>query len=152
MLAIVLIGATLLGSCSRGSTKAPPKSYDNTFEILEMIGTNKNGVIFAVRNCNDSFEKIMFCTSRFPNFYTINIYWANHNNDFFVLSHDTGVTPYIFKDGTWESWSFIDITKLQQDEYSAKLVKFDDDVEISVEYDINDIPKEVLDYLKEQIE
>ena len=144
---VISLAAVLFSSCGRpAETK---KSFDHAFEILEMIEANDKSVVFAVHPCDGYWEDIAFVSPRYSRLFVTQVYWANRNYDFFVLSHDTGVHPYIFQNGTWESGYVLKITSSEQNGVSARLVKVptDGSSEISTEYDIDNIPQEIVDYL-----
>jgi len=148
VITIAIIGMFLLNSCKmEASSKF---SINNDFEMLKMIQNNNKSVVFAIRNCNDDFEKIMYYTPRYSYYLGVDVYWSNTNNDFFVLSHDVGVEVFVYKNDIWEDGYFIKIKKSKDNEYEAKLENYLNQ-EIVI-YDINSIPKEVLDYLKQVIE
>ncbi|MBO4216982.1 MAG: helix-turn-helix transcriptional regulator [Clostridia bacterium] len=130
---------------SRGVTDIPKESFDGAYEMLEMIESNDTGVVFAVRERDAEYEDVMFFTPQYSRLFVTEAYWANNNYDFFVLSHDTGVHPYIFKNSTWESGYIIRITESEQGENSAELISLSDDS--STKYDINNVPREIINYL-----
>ncbi len=144
---IILLAGALLFMCSCTRNAAEPKeSFDGVYEMLEMIQSDNGGAVFAVRECDAQYDEILFFTPRYSYLHGVESYWANNNNDFFILSHDVGVIPYIFKSNTWESEYIISITESEQGEYSAKLTRLSDDT--SFEYDFDNIPEEIIDYLK----
>ena len=147
MIVIVVLFVLLFGSC--GQPAETKKSFDNAFEILEMIEANDNSVVFAVHPCDGYWEDIAFVSPRYSHLFVTQVYWANRNYDFFVLSHDTGVHPYIFQNGTWESGYVLKTTSSEQSGVSVRLVKAPTEgpSEISTEYDIDNIPQEIIDYL-----
>ena len=138
----------LMCSCTRlnGSNAIESKeSFDGVFKMLEMVQSDNGGVVFAVRECDAPYDEILLFTSRYSYAHGAEAYWANNNNDFFILSHDVGVIPYIFKSNTWESGYIIRITESAQGKGSADLIKLLDNT--SVEYDYDNIPKEIIEYL-----
>ena len=142
---LVLTVTVFFSSCSVKTTK----SDNNSYELLKMIESKNKSVVFAVRDSDNSFEKINYYSSRYSYYKSTNGFWANKNNDFFVLSHDIGVDVYIFQNNTWESGYTIKITKLQKNEYKTELLKIPviDNAELLYEYDIENIPEPILDYL-----
>lgn len=146
LLVVTLAGKFPLGPDYSETTK---KSFDETYEITKLVTVDSKSGVFAVWNCNSDNEVIRYCTPLYSFVFVTEVYWANKNNDFFVLSHDTGVTPYIYNDGTWMTGYIIQISKSISNEYTATLVTVQDidGAETLVNYDIANIPKEVFDYL-----
>ena len=142
MFSVLLTVLLTLCSCNNADPKI---SSNGSFEILELVESNNKSVVFAVRDCDGDYGSIVFFSSRYSYVFKTDVYWAKKGNDFFVLSHDVGVEPYVFVNDTWESGYYLDVEKTEQNDYSVKLIKISDDS--SVDYNIDILPKEILDYL-----
>ncbi len=144
LLVICFTVMLLLCSCNNADPKI---SSNGSFELLEFVESNNKSVVFAVRDCDGDYESIIFFSSRYSYFFKTDVYWAEKGNDFFVLSHDVGVEPYIFVNDTWESGYYLEVEKTEQNDYSVKLINISDDS--SVEYSIDNIPKDIFNYIIE---
>ncbi|MBO4584649.1 MAG: hypothetical protein J5756_06235 [Clostridia bacterium] len=142
---LLAVALPLMCSCNRNAAETK-ESFDGVYELLEMIQSNNEGAVFSVRECDAQYDEVLLFTPRYSYVHGVEAYWARNNYDFFVLSHDTGCHPYIFNNNTWESGYIISITESEQGEYSAKLTRVADDT--SFEYDFDNIPEEIIDYLK----
>lgn len=161
---IILIAtvAVFLSACSvfipqsKKSTPGPP-SIDEQFYLMRINDESKVRVAFCVvptekyciKNSYVTQSDILYTTVEWYSGYSrVEGSWGVENNDFFVISGDTGIYCFKYEDSTWNCYHLL----TERDENGKRLLPLSFEIkkkgsdDSREPYDSNNIPENVISY------
>lgn len=144
-----------LHGCSNKRNIIGIESPDSKYMLLEVNNNKKGQITFIVIDNLFQFRIIYTTPNLYSGMFYIEGFWGNKNNDFFILSSDVGYEVFryehdenlednIFDNSTWQDGYILNIYKDSSGKKYAELINIE--TEEAEEYDIENIPKKIIDY------